>query len=130
MSGVSANHRCDRVSMGSVPEIDLARVRRFVNRRNNEIPPGARHEIRIEMDVTPTSVTIVECRPPWRPEYGAEWTRHRWHGSVTRRPAVSGRSTGKTGTRRSTCTTAFEPTPTVERLLTEIDADPMCIFWG
>jgi len=54
----------------AIPETDLTRIRRFVERRNEEIPPDARGEIRIEMDATPTSVTILECRPPWRPEYG------------------------------------------------------------
>ena len=24
----------------------------------------------------------------------------------------------------------LEPTPAIERLLNEIDADPICIFWG
>jgi hypothetical protein len=61
--------------MGSIPETDLARIRRFVDRRNDEIPPDVRNEIRIEMDVTPTSVTILECRPPWRPDHGSDWTR-------------------------------------------------------
>ncbi|MCZ7537129.1 MAG: DUF3024 domain-containing protein [Acidimicrobiia bacterium] len=24
----------------------------------------------------------------------------------------------------------LDPTPTIDRLLAEIDADPICIFWG
>lgn len=24
----------------------------------------------------------------------------------------------------------LDPTPTIDRLLVEIDADPICIFWG
>jgi hypothetical protein len=116
--------------MGSIPETDLARIRRFVDRRNEEIPPEARREIRIEMDVTPTSVTILECRPPWRPEYGPDWTR---------RPVARLRYTKSRGewslywTDRNSKFHLYdriEPTPTVEHLLAEIHTDPACIFWG
>lgn len=116
--------------MGSIPDTDLARIRRFVDERNEEIPPHARDKVRIEMDVTPTSVTIFECRPPWRPEYGPDWTRQ---------PVARLRYT-KTRAEWSLYWTdrnskfhlydRVEPTPTVQRLLAEIDADPTCIFWG
>jgi hypothetical protein len=61
----------------SLPETDLARINRWVTRRNERIPPHARNQIRIEADVDDRSVTILECRPPWDPDrMGPEWTRH------------------------------------------------------
>jgi hypothetical protein len=116
--------------MGSIPETDLARIRRYVERRNDEIPPAVRHEIRIEMDVAPRAVTILECRPPWRPEAEPDWTRQ----SVARlRYTKARREWSLYWTDRNDKFHLYhgvEPTPTVERLLAEIDADPTCIFWG
>lgn len=38
--------------------------------------PGARnHLVRLELDIKGGSVTILECRPPWSPDMGPEWTR-------------------------------------------------------
>jgi hypothetical protein len=35
----------------SLPETDLARIRRWVEKENEKIPPQARDEVRIEIDV-------------------------------------------------------------------------------
>lgn len=61
--------------MSPSPDLDLARVRRFVDQRKERVPPQARDEIRIELDVDDRSATILECGSPWRPENGSEWTR-------------------------------------------------------
>lgn len=58
-----------------LPEIDLVRVQRWVDARNDRLPERARGQIVYELDVDPRSVTIVECRPPWREDLGPEWTR-------------------------------------------------------
>ena len=58
-----------------IPETDLARLRRWVHACNANLPERARGLIRYELDATDRTVTIMECRPPWRPEYGSEWTR-------------------------------------------------------
>jgi hypothetical protein len=60
-----------------VPQIDLVRVQRSVDARNERIPDSARDLIRNDIDVTDRSITIVECRPPWNPDLGPEWTRSR-----------------------------------------------------
>lgn len=97
----------------SLPETDVARVRRWVDARNVEI---GEH--------------IDECRPPWREDFGPDWTRQ----EIARM-----RYTKSTGTwtlywpdRNSKFHRYedLEPTPTIDRLLAEIDADPICIFWG
>ncbi len=51
-------------AVSPLPELDVARVKRFVDARNERVPPEARHKIRYELDLAPGSVTIMECRPP------------------------------------------------------------------
>jgi hypothetical protein len=58
----------------TISELDLARVANYCEAK---IPPHVRDKIRIEYSVRGRSVTIVECRPPWREGLGTEWTRHR-----------------------------------------------------
>jgi hypothetical protein len=56
-----------------LPELDVARVRRWADQL---VPDHASEEIRMELDVDARSITILECRPPWRPgRVGDEWTR-------------------------------------------------------
>lgn len=115
----------------SLPETDLARIERWVEQENDRIPPHARGEVRIELDVGARSVTILECRPPWDPErMGPKWTRS---------PVARLRYTRSRGE-----WTLYWPdrhlrfhqyeltpsTPNVEALLEEIDRDPTSIFWG
>lgn len=39
------------------------------------MPPHATHQVRLEVEVQGTAVTIVECRAPWRADVEPEWTR-------------------------------------------------------
>jgi len=65
---------CDHGGMaaGGLPELDVARVRRWCA---EQVPEHARGEIRIECDLAPRHLTICECRPPWREDFGPDWTR-------------------------------------------------------
>lgn len=58
----------------TLPETDLARVRRWVGEQNERIGEHI-DEMRVEMDVDARAITILECRPPWREDFGPEWTR-------------------------------------------------------
>jgi hypothetical protein len=58
--------------MSGLPETDVARVQRWCRART---PAHVRHEVRVEVDVADRHLTIVECRPPWRTDFGPEWTR-------------------------------------------------------
>lgn len=110
-----------------LPELDLRRIRRFCE---DKIPEALRDEIRVELELSGRSVTIVERRPSWDASFGPEWSRSPvarlrhiaadgvwilyWsdrHGRWHRYQGVG-------------------PTARVERLLTEIDKDPTGIFWG
>jgi hypothetical protein len=86
--------------------------------------------LRIECDVRGRNVTIYECRPPWHPDYGPDWTRqpvaqlryrpedHHWQLYCADRNSHWHRYT------RS------QPSVRVADLLDEIDNDPTGIFWG
>ena len=111
----------------AVPEIAVAAVRRYCE---SKIPAQHRDEIRVECDVRGKNLTIFECRPPWTPELGTDWTRqpvaqlryepadHHWRLYCADRNG------------RWHFYEMVEPTPTVDDLLAEIDADPTGIFWG
>ena len=58
-----------------IPDLDLARVQRWIDARNAEIPERARDQIRYEIDVADRTITVLECRPPRRPGGSTEWTR-------------------------------------------------------
>ena len=55
-----------------LPELDVERVRRWCRQR---VPEHLRNQVRVECDAGPGHLTIVECRPPWHEDMGAEWTR-------------------------------------------------------
>ncbi len=66
----------------TIPDLDLARIRRYVEARNARIPPGSRQFIRLEAEVDGDEaeeighVTIVERRAPWDEDLaGPDWTR-------------------------------------------------------
>src|SRR6266508_3504396 len=54
-----------------LPELDVARVQRWCAAR---VPEHARHQVRVECELAPRHLTIVERRAPWREDYGPEWT--------------------------------------------------------
>jgi hypothetical protein len=109
------------------PELDLARIQRFVDGR---VPPRARHQVRLEVEVQGTAVTIVEHRAPWSPEIGPEWTRlpiARLRYSPTHAAwTLFWRDRNLLWHRYD----RMDPAAHVEPLLTEIDSDPTAIFWG
>lgn len=113
-----------------IPDIDLARVRKWAEARNANLPERARGLIRYELDVTHRTITILERRPPWRPEYGPEWTRH----PVARLRYTKTR--GEWSLYWSDRNLKFHeydlvrPTLHVDELINEIERDRTSIFWG
>src|SRR4051812_38619640 len=54
-----------------LPDLDIARVERWCAAR---VPDHARHQVRVECQIAPRHLTIVERRIPWRADLGPEWT--------------------------------------------------------
>jgi hypothetical protein len=91
-----------------LPELDIARVQRWCA---EQVPEHARDEVRIECDVAPRHLTISECRPPRREDFGPDWTRFpiaRLH--YTKSPGY-GRCTGAIATLNTTATNPWPLAP-------------------
>jgi len=110
----------------ALPELDVARVRRWCDAR---VPERARHQVRVECDVAPRHLTIVEQHAPWRGE-GGEWTTTPI--ARLRHSATDGTWTlcSRDRNLRFHVYASIEPSPHVDDLLAEIDRDPFSIFWG
>lgn len=110
-----------------LPELDIARVRRWCQQR---VPEHARSQVKVECDVTPRHLTIVECRPPWRQDISAEWTRfpiaRLRYTKATRQWSLYWRDRHL----RFHLYDRTTPSARIDDLLREIDCDPTAIFWG
>jgi hypothetical protein len=115
------------VTSSGSPETDVARVQQWCRDR---VPDAARHEVRIECEVSDRDLTIVECRSPWAPEVGSDWTR----SPVARMRYVTSRGVWTLYWRDSDGSwhvyREVPPTASIDRLLGEVDRDPTAIFWG
>jgi hypothetical protein len=110
-----------------LPELDLARVRRWCEQR---VPAHVRDKVRVECDVADRHLTILECRAPWGASPGAEWTRF----PIARLRYTKSRTEWtlyyRDSNERFHLYDRLEPAQTVEPLLNELDADPTALFWG
>jgi len=111
----------------ALPELDVARVQRWCAAR---VPEHARHQVRVECEIAPRHLTVVERRAPWREDFGPEWTsfpiaRLRYT-AATRLWTLFWRDRNL----RFHAYDLLAPSPNVEDLLAELDRDPTCIFWG
>ena len=110
-----------------LPDLDLARIRRYCEGR---VPARLRDQIRIELDVRGRSVTIMECRPPGTPEIGPDWTRF----PIARLRHIAAHGVWMLYWRdRDLHWHLYDrigPSPHIDPLLAEIEADPTSIFWG
>jgi hypothetical protein len=110
-----------------LPQADVARVRELCARR---VPEHARDQVRVEVERGRQTISILECRPPWREDPEAEWTRM---------PVAKLRYVKTTGlwtlyyyrhTGRWERYPLRGPTRRIGELLDELESDPICIFWG
>ncbi len=115
----------------AVPTLVRAQAEREVQRLcDRRIPARLRDKVRLEHQVRGDAITIFECRPPWRPDFGPEWTRRK-----------IAQLRFDLGTREWTLYWAdrngrwllyrdLDPSSDIRMLLTEIDQDPYACFWG
>lgn len=95
------------------------------------MPESLAAEVRLEVEVKGSDVTIVERRPPWQPEFGPEWSRL----PIAQLRFNAARSEWtlywqRANRRRQAYDLAPSATMTLDRLLAELDADPDGVFWG
>jgi Protein of unknown function (DUF3024) len=112
---------------GGLPELDVVRVRRWCDQR---VPGHVRDKVRVECEVGPRYLTIVECRPPWREGLGSDWTRSPIARLRYTRADRSWTLYWRDRHSRFHLYDRLAPSPRVEDLFTEIERDPTAIFWG
>lgn len=113
--------------MTNLPELDLARIRRFAT---EHVPPDLASLVRIEVEIRGATVTLVERRPPWRSDYGPDWSRVPI--AQLRHDRASAQWTLYWSDRNGRWHRyeRLGPQSHVDPLLDEIQADPTAIFWG
>jgi hypothetical protein len=109
------------------PLIDVAAIRAYCDGR---VPAKFLDQLRVEAVVDGNAVTIVERRPPWREDFGPEWTT----GLVARLGYTHKTATWslfwRDRNQRWHRYTRIGPSARITVLLDEIEADPAAIFWG
>ncbi len=95
-----------------------------------KVPAEHDDKLRIEYKVRGNTITISECRPPWREGIGPDWTRMRictfeWDPG-TRLWTLYARDRND----RRLEYPFIEPARDLVSLISELDNDPTCIFWG
>jgi len=113
--------------MPGPPPVDIAAIRSYCEQR---VPPHALDQVRVEANVDGNTVTIIERRAPWRPDFGPEWTA----GPVARLRYVHKYRHWtlfwRDRNQRWHHYDLIEPAVDVTLLLDEIERDPTGIFWG
>ena len=110
----------------AAPELAVAKIKRFCHEHT---PAEFRNEMRLEVEVRATPVTIEECRPLFHGQPG-EWTRMK----IAQLRFDSGNKTWALywADRNSRWHRYddLEATDVLDAVLAEIDEDPTCIFFG
>jgi Protein of unknown function (DUF3024) len=97
---------------------------------DGRVPHELRDQVRLELSVRGNSITIVERRPPWREDFGPDWSsvkvaQLRLEPSARVWTLYCSDANGR-WLRYSDA----QPSNDIRSLLNEIDADPTGIFWG
>lgn len=110
-----------------LPELDVARVQRWCAARVLE---HARHQVRVECEIAPLHLTIVERRVPRRPGFGQEWTSFPIARLRYTATTKSWKLCWRERDLRFHVDDRLAPSPSVDAPLAEIDRDPTSIFGG
>jgi hypothetical protein len=95
-----------------------------------KVPAEHGEKLRIEYKVRGNTITIYECRPPWRKDIGPSWTRMRictfeWDPR-TRVWTLYARDRNDRRLEYPFMKSALDLAP----LIRELENDPTGIFWG
>ena len=114
------------MTVAHFPETDLAQIRRWCDRQSAKLPAD---KLRIAHVMHERSVDIGEERPPRDGAADDPWT-FMAVARLTYVKARKGWALGVADSRGNFHRYTRMPTGTLATLLDEIDADPMCAFWG
>ncbi len=96
----------------------------------NQFAERAKDEVRLEHSVRGATITIVERRAPWKPEYGPEWSSSKVAQLRYDERARTWSLYSRDRNERWHAYPFAAPAPDVGPLLAEIAEDPTGIFWG
>ena len=113
-----------------IPDLDLARVRRWIDERNDDVPRDARDQLRFEIDVSDRAITVVECRPPWCDDVGPEWTRSPICRFRYTKAHQQWSLYWRDRNQKFHLHKSAAPTPHLLELIDVVERDPSGIFWG
>ena len=111
----------------ALPELDIARVQRWCTTR---VPEHALHQVRVECQIAPRHLTIVERRTPWREEFGPEWTRFPIARLRSTRTSKTWSLLWRDRNLRFHEYDRLASSERVDDLLSQIERDPTAIFLG
>ena len=97
---------------------------------DGRVPAELRDQVRLEFSVRGNAITIVERRPPWREDFGPDWSSVRV-AQLRFEPAARAWTlycSDPNG--RWLLYSDAQPSNDVRPLLNGIDADPTGNFWG
>ncbi len=113
----------------AIPDREMARVRRRLDAFCDRVLPHARDQVWYRWRVRGNQVTVAEVRPAWRGSPG-EITTHELarfqYDPVTHDWGLKWRD--RNG--RFHLYEGFEKARSFDRLVDEVEADPICIFFG
>jgi hypothetical protein len=113
-----------------IPDLDLARVQKWIGSRNADMAPHVRAQLRYEIDVTDRAITVLECRAPWREGFGPDWTRFpicRFRYTKVRKQwSLYWRDRNLKFHEYD----LVEPTPHLDELIEYVKNDRSGLFWG
>lgn len=94
------------------------------------VPVEIRDQVKLEFTVRGNGITIVERRPPWRADFGADWSsmkiaQLRFDPTARTWSLWWADRNGRWGRYWD-----VDATADIDDLLHEIDADPTGTFWG
>jgi hypothetical protein len=112
--------------VATIPDLDFTLVRKYCAER---IPIEFHDRVRLEVIVRGATITIAECRPPWRADLGPDWTRH--NVAQLRHESTEDQWTLYWADRngRWHLFDHVGPGP-IGKLLNEIELDSHGVFWG
>lgn len=111
----------------TAPEADVETVRRWAA---TKWPATFWDEVRMEVDVHARGVDVMECRAPWSPDHGPDWTRFPIARLVYVKTHAHWLLHWRDRNLRWHRYDRLPPCGQVTDLLAEVDADPTGIFWG
>ena len=113
--------------MARLPDLELRRLHTYCADR---VPAHVRDQVRIEVSTRGAAVTVWECRPPWRPDYGPEWTRTKIAQLRYDPDHFTWTMFWADRNGKWLAYDALPPTANFDRVMQELDRDPLACFWG